>query len=111
MAEFEVNEGMFAYDVLYMVRNEIDSLRAASNVPGYDALDRIAGPIACLKYGHPDQPKPYQKRKMRRHRQAPWRCDRCRTWWVAVLDVDGGLDPRWKWDRVDHEIPDTEGTD
>lgn len=111
MSEFEVSGGMFAYDVLNLVRDEINSLTASSNVPGYDALDRIAGPLSCLKYGHPDQPKPYQKRKMRRHRQSPWRCDRCHTWWVAVLRADDDWTaPRWTWERVDREI-DTKGSE
>lgn len=102
MSERFATDGM-AYDVLSTVRREIPALTGSSNLPGYDALHRLAPILSCLKYGHPDQPT----RRLRRFRQQPWRCDRCETWWVtrhettyATIDTGG----QWIWERVDHEI-------
>ena len=98
MTDFANDE--MAYDVLAMVRDERSLNGYGDNAPGYDALTRIAGPVSCLVFGHPDQPK----RWLRRFRQRPWRCNRCQTWWVTEHRTDyatwdsGGW---WKWVRVE----------
>src|SRR5690606_22088079 len=83
MSEFAMDS--MAYAVLDAAQAERDSLLASSRVTGYEALDRLAPLISCLKYGHPDQPA----RRLKRFRQRPWRCDRCATWWTTERKPEG----------------------
>lgn len=98
MTDFAI-DGM-AFEVLNMVRRERALQGWGDSAPGYDALARVAPYVSCLMYGHPDQPR----RRLRRFRQQPWRCARCRTWWVtehhttyATWDSGG----EWRWVRVE----------
>ena len=102
MREFATDD--MALDVLGLVRSERALGGYGDNRPGFDALLRIAGPVSCLVYGHPNQPK----RRLRRFRERPWRCARCETWWVTEHYTDyGNCDTggAWRWVRVDGEAP------
>lgn len=100
MADFAI-DGM-AYEVLNYVRREKALHGFGDNVPGYEALARIAPVVSCLAYGHPEQPR----RWLRRFRQRPWRCARCGTWWITEHYTDyanydsGGA---WRWVRLTGE--------
>lgn len=102
MNQFAI-DGM-AYEVLALVRQERALYGYGDNVSGYDALARIAGPVSCLVFGHPDQPR----RRLSRFRERPWRCARCETWWVTEhyttygnYDVGGA----WHWVPADLPVP------
>lgn len=55
---------------------------------------RLAAVMSCWRFGHPKQPKAKQK-----YLDQPWRCERCESWWVTVIDRDP-IGSWYKWARV-----------
>ena len=51
----------------------------------------IAPVLVCLCTGHPSRPR----RRLWRFQAQPWRCPRCRYWWVTVPSAAG-----YQWVRV-----------
>lgn len=74
----------------------------AEGAPDSD-LDRLAAEVACAWYGCPDQPR--APRHMKRHETQPWRCERCKTWWITIRH-EGYEYVSWEWKDITGEIQD-----